>query len=266
MLLSAPFAPMSPSVAETYQLCPRMELLNHYYVEGKFSEVLHKGQALHGVLAYACQQYQKTAMWPGMDELLPKLTALLADLPKNATPPEQGESQEQRLHRWVAETQDAVAGFVSFMAQQKGVQVVSSEEWVKVDLTQLTGTVRVTGRLDLLLRVEGELWVLDFKTGKTPKQEWTHGPMAMALYVRAVQEDYPTETVHAFEFYPATQTLVPYDTAQVGQHLQHLYGLGIQHFTETEWQALTGEHCQWCDHFRRCMEMDKADQNISEEN
>lgn len=260
MLLPAPFAPMSPSVAETYQLCPHKELLNHYYVESEFNENLHKGQAFHNTVRDAARRFQTGGLWPGMDELPSMLRAHLVKLPATEPQGAPHETLEQRVDRWQTELLEGLGGFLLFV-QGKVMPggVVSAEEWVRVDLDHPAGKVRATGRIDLLLRVGGELWVIDVKTGKAPESRDVTGPLAMGLYVAAMREAHVGEVIRAHELYPADNLLLEYDTDHVEVDLGKLVALGQQHFVETKWPRHTGTHCNWCDHYRRCMGLDEPD-------
>lgn len=259
-LLPAPFAPLSPSVAETFQLCPRKELYNHYLVENEFNELLHKGQAVHNTVRDACRRSQRDGEWPGMDELLPMLRAHLSQLPPSERGQEQEGSLEERVDRWQTELLETIGGFLLFA--QKTLppgSVIASEEWVRVDLRDPAGTVRVTGRLDLLVRVNGELWVIDVKTGKAPERLEVGGPLALALYTAATRQAYPGEVVRAYELYPASGLLLEYGGENTGADLTRLAALGHRHFVETEWPPHRGDHCQWCDHYRRCHGLDEPE-------
>ncbi|CAM3556118.1 PD-(D/E)XK nuclease family protein [Deinococcus frigens] len=259
MLMAAPFAPMSPSVAETYQLCPHKELLSHFYVESEFNENLHKGQALHSTVRDAARKFQVGGNWPDMDELVPMLRSHLSKLPSGEEQSGQSETLAERVDRWLSELLECLGGFLLF-AEGKVFPggVVSAEEWVCLDLDHPAGKVRATGRIDLLLRVNGELWVVDIKTGKVPESYEVTSPLALALYVAAMREAHPGQTVRAYEVYPAGDTLLEYDTDNVDADLGKLVALGQHHFVETEWPKHTGNHCNWCDHYRRCMGLDEA--------
>ena len=259
MLITAPFAPISPSVAETYQLCPHKELLNHYYVESEFNESLHKGQAFHSTIRDAAQKFQESEHWPDMDELMPMLRAHLTKLPMTEPQPTDRETLEQRVDRWQADLLEALGGFLVFVQAKVALGgVVSTEEWVRLDLNHPVGRVRATGRIDLLVRLGSELWVIDIKTGKVPEDDEISGPLAMALYVSSVRESHPGLVVRAYELYPAGQRLVEYDTDNVDPDLLKLVTLGQHHFTEMEWPKHVGTHCNWCDHYRRCMGLDES--------
>jgi PD-(D/E)XK nuclease superfamily len=253
ILVDAPFAPMSPSVAETFQLCRHKEMLNHYYVENEFNENLHKGQAFHNTIRDAARKFQAGGSWPDMDELLPLLRTHLATLPTNELKDTDRGTLTQRVDRWQDDLLDALSGFHLFaVGKIQPGSLVGTEEWVRLDFDHPSGRVRATGRIDLLVRVDSELWVIDIKTGKTPENEDISGPLAMALYVTHVRQAYPDAVVRAYELYPARPLLVEYGTERVDTDLLKLIELGHMHFVETEWAKHKGMHCNWCDHFHRC--------------
>lgn len=254
LLVNAPFAPISPSVAETFQLCRHKELLNHYYLESEFNEHLHKGQAFHNTIRDAARKFQVGLNWPDMDELVCMLRAHLATLPTTEPRDTALETLEQRVDRWQDDLITALGGFHLFaVGKIEPGGLVSAEEWVRLDLNHAAGCVRATGRIDLVIRVDGELWIIDIKTGKAPENENISGPLAMALYVTHARQAYPDAEVRAYELYPARPLLVEYDTARVEADLLTLVTLGQTHFAETDWLKHTGHHCNWCDHARRCL-------------
>ena len=253
MLMTAPFAPMSPSVAEMYQLCPHKELLNHFCVESEFNENLHKGQALHSTVRDAARKFQDGGNWPYMDELVPMLRAHLIKLPAGEAQNGHSETLEQRVDRWQDELLECLGGFLLFAeGKVESGGLVSAEQWVRLDLDHPAGKVQATGRIDLVVRVDGELCVVDIKTGKVPESYDVTSPLAMALYVAAMRDAHPGQSIRAYELYPAGNLLLEYDTDNVERNLERLVALGQSHFVETEWPKHTGTHCNWCDHFRRC--------------
>lgn len=259
MLVAAPFAPMSPSVAETYQLCPHKEMLNHFYVESEFNENLHKGQAFHSTVRDATRKFQVGSNWPDMDELVPMLREHLLKLPAGEVQQGHSETLEQRVNRWQDELLLCLGGFLLFAeGKVESGGLISAEEWVRLDLDHPLGKVRATGRIDLVVRVDGEICVVDIKTGKAPESYDVTSPLALALYVTAVRDKYPGQTVRAYELYPAGDLLLEYDTDNVDADLGKLVTLGQHHFVETEWPKHTGTHCNWCDHYRRCMGLDES--------
>ena len=243
--------PISPSSAESFGQCPRKYALEFCDVPKLFSEPLHVGSAMHRTFQDLITKHQDTKNWMEPAEVAIILSRYLRDFPSDQVLP--SENILEHLHmQWVETGIAKVCSFLQHLAQIiESARVVDTEHWVKLDLQDKTGTVRATGRVDLLLEMPNlEIWVIDFKTGKT--KDTLGSSLQLALYGQAAQLEHPTQTIRTFAAYLEPYQLLEYQTERMIPDLERLSNIGLTAFEEKDFPMQPSALCTFCDFFQIC--------------
>ena len=242
--------PISPSGAESFVHCPRKFALEHCDTPATFQENMHTGSALHHAFKDWIDTKTKTGTWLELDEISSVLAAYLRDFDANKPKPSRAELES--LHpTWL---EDGIYKLESFIRNVQplieSAKVFSTEDWVKLDLLRAEYTVRATGKVDLILQVGTEIWVIDFKTGRV-KDALEHS-YPLALYTSAARLEYPNCNVRTFEAYLSPYQLIEYNISYLEQDLENLSDIAFLAFNESLFPTRPGILCTWCDFYNIC--------------
>jgi CRISPR/Cas system-associated exonuclease Cas4 (RecB family) len=254
--VSAP-KPISPSSAEAFLQCKRRYALDFFNASKGFSEALHFGKAMHRTFQHLAEAHQNTGNWLELEEAGSVLSGYLNDFESNKPIPPR--DQLERLHTgWLEDGMPKLQAFLHQIAPLiERARVVNTERWVKLDLLDPTGTVRATGRVDLILEMpDQEIWVIDFKTGRV--RDALEHSYPLALYVQSAQLEHPDALVRAFEVYLEPYQMLEYNTDYVIEDLEHLAQIGRDAFSESVFPKCKSALCAWCDYVQICYPNDNA--------
>jgi RecB family exonuclease len=120
-----------------------------------------------------------------------------------------------------------------------------------------TAVLALSGRVDRIDDRNGELVVVDYKTGHRPlTNDDARGSMALALYAVAVERTLrrPCRTVELHHL-PTGAVLTHQHTAEsLARQVSRAEAIAIEARDATEFPARPGWQCAWCDFVRVCPE------------
>ncbi|MEU3605021.1 RecB family exonuclease [Streptomyces sp. NPDC035033] len=259
-LPEGPRAPMSlsPSRASDFMQCP---LLYRFRVIDRLPEkpsaAATRGTLVHAVLErlFDDPAAERTvprakAMVPGQwDRLLasrPELGELFADDPGG-----------ERLGRWLAEAEALVERWFTL---EDPARLEPAERELFVE-TELESGLRLRGVIDRVdVAPTGEVRIVDYKTGKAPRPEYSEGALFQmtfyALVVWRLKGVIPRrlQLVYLGSGDVLTYDPVEADLRRVERKLLALWD-AIRVATETgDWRPRPTKLCGWCDHQAVCPE------------
>ncbi|WP_234312429.1 RecB family exonuclease [Streptomyces griseus] len=259
-LPEGPRAPMSlsPSRASDFMQCP---LLYRFRVIDRLPEkpsaAATRGTLVHAVLerlfddpAGERTAPRAKAMVPGQWERLlesrPELGELFADDPGG-----------ERLGQWLAEAESLVERWFT-LEDPSRLEPAERELFVE---TELESGLRLRGVIDRVdVAPTGEVRIVDYKTGKAPRPEYSEGALFQmtfyALVVWRLRGVIPRrlQLVYLGSGDVLTYDPVEADLRRVERKLLALWE-AIRLATETgEWRPRPTKLCGWCDHRAVCPE------------
>ncbi|KAA6216799.1 RecB family exonuclease [Streptomyces filamentosus] len=259
-LPEGPRAPMSlsPSRASDFMQCP---LLYRFRVIDRLPEkpsaAATRGTLVHAVLErlFDDPAGERTvprakAMVPGQWERLlesrPELGELFADDPGG-----------ERLGQWLAEAESLVERWFT-LEDPSRLEPAERELFVE---TELESGLRLRGVIDRVdVAPTGEVRIVDYKTGKAPRPEYSEGALFQmtfyALVVWRLRGVIPRrlQLVYLGSGDVLTYDPVEADLRRVERKLLALWD-AIRLATETgEWRPRPTKLCGWCDHRAVCPE------------
>ncbi|WP_411086141.1 RecB family exonuclease [Streptomyces sp. 061-3] len=223
----------------------------------KPSEAATRGTLVHAVLerlfdnpAVERTAGRATALIPGQwDRLLeskPELSELFAD-----------DAEGERLSRWLTEAERLVERWFSL---EDPTRLEPAERELFVE-TELESGLRLRGVIDRIdVAPTGEVRIVDYKTGKAPRPEYTEGALFQmkfyALVIWRLKGVVPRrlQLVYLGSGDVMTYDPVVADLERVERKLLALWE-AIRLATETgEWRPRPTKLCGWCDHQAVCPE------------
>ncbi|MFF9865666.1 RecB family exonuclease [Streptomyces sp. NPDC013953] len=249
---------LSPSRASDFMQCP---LLYRFRVIDKLpekpSEAATRGTLVHAVLerlfddpAAERTAPRATAMVPGEWERLLGARPELAELFG-------GDDGGERLTRWLAEAEQLVERWFT-LEDPTRLQPAERELFVE---TELESGLRLRGVIDRVdVAPSGEVRIVDYKTGKAPRPEYSEGALFQmtfyALVVWRLKGVVPRrlQLVYLGSGDVMTYDPVEADLLRVERKLLALWD-AIRRATETgDWRPRPTKLCGWCDHRSFCPE------------
>jgi CRISPR/Cas system-associated exonuclease Cas4 (RecB family) len=243
----------SPTSARTYQQCPRQFAYTSSAAVPSFQPRLHFGSALHACIAQSLEDAQRNGgKLPELEEIISSMQDKLKTLPIVRHPPSP-EELDDMLFEGVGKLEVFLRELAPYLLKMQHLQV---ERWVRLHLSDATGTVLVTGRIDLVFYDPDEdtYMIFDVKTGKVDEQAAHHNPQ-LALYASAIlHERGANAKVRTYNVYLEDHLrTVEYD------HEQHR-AIDLHSLIETarastlakEFPAVRGHHCLWCAYQEVC--------------
>ncbi|MFI8827100.1 RecB family exonuclease [Streptomyces sp. NPDC053431] len=264
-----PRAPMSlsPSRASDFMQCP---LLYRFRVIDRLPEkpsaAATRGTLVHAVLErlFDAPAGERTAprakaLVPGQwDRLLasrPELGELFEEGGDAAADP--SEPRAERLARWLSEAEALVERWFTL---EDPTRLEPAERELFVE-TELPSGLRLRGVIDRVdVAPTGEVRIVDYKTGKAPRPEYSEGALFQmkfyALVVWRLRNVVPRrlQLVYLGSGDVLTYDPVEADLLRVERKLLALWD-AIRLATETgDWRPRPTKLCGWCDHRAVCPE------------
>ncbi|GGY45442.1 recombinase RecB [Streptomyces anulatus] len=253
-----PPSSLSPSRASDFMQCP---LLYRFRVIDKLpekpSEAATRGTLVHAVLErlFDAPAADRTApraralipgQWDRLLESKPELAGLFA-----------GDVEGERLTRWLGEAERLVDRWFSL---EDPTRLEPAERELFVE-TELESGLRLRGVIDRVdVAPSGEVRIVDYKTGKAPRPEYSEGPLFQmtfyALVIWRLKGVVPRrlQLVYLGSGDVLTYDPVVADLERVERKLLALWD-AISLATETgDWRPRPTKLCGWCDHQAVCPE------------
>ncbi|MCX4821925.1 RecB family exonuclease [Streptomyces sp. NBC_01142] len=249
---------LSPSRASDFMQCP---LLYRFRVIDKLpekpSEAATRGTLVHAVLErlFDDPAAERTvprarAMVPGqwtrLLETKPELAELFA-----------GDAEGERLKGWLGEAEQLVERWFS-LEDPTRLEPAEREMFVE---TELESGLRLRGVIDRVdVAPTGEVRIVDYKTGKAPRPEYSEGALfQMKFYALVVWRLKAVVPRRLQLVYLGSGDVVTYDPvlADLERMERKLLALweAIRQATETgDWRPRPTKLCGWCDHQAVCPE------------
>ncbi|MER6379801.1 RecB family exonuclease [Streptomyces sp. NPDC001250] len=256
--VAVPPASLSPSRAGDFMQCP---LLYRFRVIDRLPEkpsaAATKGTLVHAVLErlFDAPAAERTAprakalvpgQWDRLRESRPEVTELFADDPDG-----------ERLAGWLAEAERLVERWFT-LEDPTRLEPAERELFVEAELES---GLRLRGIIDRVdVAPTGEVRIVDYKTGKAPRPEYSEGALFQmkfyALVVWRLKRVVPRrlQLVYLGSGDVLTYDPVPADLERVERKLHALWE-AIERATQTgEWRPRPTKLCGWCDHQAHCPE------------
>ncbi|MBM7053896.1 RecB family exonuclease [Streptomyces sp. RHZ10] len=253
-----PPSSLSPSRASDFMRCP---LLYRFRVIDKLpekpSEAATRGTLVHAVLErlFDAPAADRTApkaralipgQWDRLLETKPELSDLFA-----------GDAEGERLTRWLGEAEQLVDRWFS-LEDPTRLEPAEREMFVE---TELESGLRLRGVIDRVdIAPSGEVRIVDYKTGKAPRPEYSEEPLFQmtfyALVIWRLKGVVPRrlQLVYLGSGDVMTYDPVVADLERVERKLLALWD-AIRLATETgDWRPRPTKLCGWCDHQGVCPE------------
>ncbi|MEU3298474.1 RecB family exonuclease [Streptomyces sp. NPDC006678] len=249
---------LSPSRASDFMQCPllyRFRVIDR--LPEKPSEAATRGTLVHAVLErlFDAPALERTpprakALIPGQwDRLLeskPELSELFAQ-----------DDGAERLARWLTEAEQLVERWFSL---EDPTRLEPAERELFVE-TELESGLRLRGVIDRVdVAPTGEVRIVDYKTGKAPRPEYSEGALFQmkfyALVIWRLKGVVPRrlQLVYLGSGEVLTYDPVAADLERVERKLLALWE-AIVRATETgDWRPRPTKLCGWCDHQSVCPE------------
>ncbi|MEU3932298.1 RecB family exonuclease [Streptomyces sp. NPDC029044] len=253
-----PPASLSPSRASDFMQCPllyRFRVIDR--LPEKPSEAATRGTLVHAVLerlfdAPAAERTPPRAkslipgQWDRLRETRPEVVELFADDP-----------QGERLARWLGEAEQLVERWFT-LEDPSRLEPAERELFVEAELES---GLRLRGIIDRVdVAPTGEVRIVDYKTGKAPRPEYSEGALFQmkfyALVVWRLKNVVPRrlQLVYLGSGQVLTYDPVLADLERVERKLLALWE-AIRLATETgDWRPRPTKLCGWCDHQAHCPE------------
>lgn len=253
-----PPASLSPSRASDFMQCPllyRFRVIDR--LPEKPSEAATRGTLVHAVLerlfdAPAAERTPPRAkslipgQWDRLRESRPEVGELFADDPEG-----------ERLARWLGEAEQLVERWFT-LEDPSRLEPAERELFVEAELES---GLRLRGIIDRVdVAPTGEVRIVDYKTGKAPRPEYSEGALFQmkfyALVVWRLKNVVPRrlQLVYLGSGQVLTYDPVLADLERVERKLLALWE-AIRLATETgDWRPRPTKLCGWCDHQAHCPE------------
>ncbi|MFF8954715.1 RecB family exonuclease [Streptomyces sp. NPDC014894] len=257
-LRSRPPMSLSPSRASDFMQCPllyRFRVIDR--LPEKPSEAATRGTLVHAVLErlFDAPAAERTA--PRARSLVPgQWDRLLADRPELGELFD-GDEGGERLTRWLGEAEALVERWFS-LEDPTRLEPAEREMFVEAELESGLRLRGVIDRVDVA--PSGEVRIVDYKTGKAPRPEYSEGALFQmkfyALVIWRLKAVVPRrlQLVYLGSGDVLTYDPVPADLERVERKLLALWE-AIRAATESgEWRPRPTKLCGWCDHRAVCPE------------
>lgn len=249
---------LSPSRASDFMQCPllyRFRVIDR--LPEKPSEAATRGTLVHAVLErlFDAPAVERTAprakalipgQWDRLLESRPELAELFAE-----------DAEGERLAGWLVQAEQLVERWFTL---EDPTRLEPAERELFVE-TELESGLRLRGVIDRVdVAPTGEVRIVDYKTGKAPRPEYSEGALFQmkfyALVVWRLKQVVPRrlQLVYLGSGDVLTYDPVEADLLRVERKLLALWE-AIRLATETgEWRPRPTKLCGWCDHQAVCPE------------
>ncbi len=126
-----------------------------------------------------------------------------------------------------------------------------------------TEHLSLSGRVDRIDEREGELVIIDYKTGKRPPDEAeTGGSLALAIYALGAERTLRKKcrTVELHHLPSDTKVVFHHDDASLARHIKRAESIAAEALAATaahNFPATPGALCAYCDYARICTDADR---------
>ena len=126
-----------------------------------------------------------------------------------------------------------------------------------------TNHLALSGRVDRIDERNGELVIIDYKTGKRPPDEVeTGGSLALAIYALGAERTLrkPCRTVELHHLPSDTKVAYRHDDASLARHVKRAESIAAEAVAATardEFPATPGALCAYCDYARICSDANR---------
>lgn len=249
---------LSPSRASDFMQCPllyRFRVIDR--LPEKPSEAATRGTLVHAVLERLFDAPAVERTPPRAKSLIPgQWDRLLESRPELGELFAQDEDGE-RLARWMSEAEALVERWFSL---EDPTRLEPAERELFVE-TELESGLRLRGVIDRVdVAPTGEVRIVDYKTGKAPRPEYSEGALFQmkfyALVIWRLKGVVPRrlQLVYLGSGEVLTYDPVAADLERVERKLLALWD-AIMRATETgDWRPRPTKLCGWCDHQAVCPE------------
>lgn len=249
---------LSPSRASDFMQCPllyRFRVIDR--LPEKPSEAATRGTLVHAVLERLFDAPAVERTPPRAKSLIPgQWDRLLESRPELGELFAQDEDGE-RLARWMSEAEALVERWFSL---EDPTRLEPAERELFVE-TELESGLRLRGVIDRVdVAPTGEVRIVDYKTGKAPRPEYSEGALFQmkfyALVIWRLKGVVPRrlQLVYLGSGEVLTYDPVAADLERVERKLLALWD-AIMRATETgDWRPRPTKLCGWCDHRAVCPE------------
>ncbi|MEO3975351.1 RecB family exonuclease [Streptomyces sp. CAU 1734] len=249
---------LSPSRASDFMQCPllyRFRVIDR--LPEKPSEAATRGTLVHAVLErlFDAPAAERTAprakslipgQWDRLLEQRPELAGLFGE-----------DTGGERLAGWLAQAESLVE---RWFALEDPTRLEPAEREMFVE-TELDSGLRLRGVIDRVdVAPSGEVRIVDYKTGKAPRPEYSEGALFQmtfyALVIHRLKGVLPRrlQLVYLGSGDVVTYDPVPADLDRVERKLLALWE-AIRQATESgDWRPRPTKLCGWCDHQAFCPE------------
>lgn len=249
---------LSPSRANDFMQCPllyRFRVIDR--LPEKPSEAATRGTLVHAVLERLFDAPAAERTPPRAKELIPgQWDRLLADRPELGGL-FSGEDGGERLARWLEQAEALVERWFS-LEDPTRLEPAEREMFVEAELDSGLRLRGVIDRVDVA--PTGEVRIVDYKTGKAPRPEYSEGALFQmtfyALVIWRLKGVVPRrlQLVYLGSGDVVTYDPVPADLERVERKLLALWE-AIRLATESgDWRPRPTKLCGWCDHQAVCPE------------
>lgn len=127
-----------------------------------------------------------------------------------------------------------------------------------------TEKLSLSGRVDRIDERDGELVIVDYKTGKRPPDEAeAGGSLALAIYALGAERTLRKKcrTVELHHLPSDTKVRYVHDDASLARHIKRAESIAAEALAATahnDFKATPGALCGYCDYARICTEADRA--------
>ncbi len=238
---------LSASAIDRYERCPlQFKLQRDWKLPAEPSAALQYGGSMHRVL---CHYYQ--SLLAGQPMALPELQQFFREDLERA-------GLEEDYQRSLYETRGCrdLEAFVTQAAEQPVPEVLHTEAMVSFQLDDVT----INGRLDRVDRLpNGQVRIVDYKTGKPKTEEFAAGSLQLALYALAAAAEWGYDVAESVLHNLQDGTVLPVRYTEAELELARARvrkaaeGIRAGHFAPIP----KPQTCAWCDFYAICPETEK---------
>lgn len=156
------------------------------------------------------------------------------------------EDQEQH---WRDNAEEAVTTYLD--ATDRAVEPVGAERTVGATY----GGMALSGRVDRIDERDGELVIIDYKTGRRPlTQDGARGSLALAIYAYAAWRTLRRRCLRVELHHVPTATVAAHEHTEdaLRRHLDRAGDVAAEIVAATEYPTRPGPLCAWCPWLRSC--------------
>ena len=170
----------------------------------------------------------------------------------------EGFRDDEQADRYKFRAQNWVKQYLS------GVDSTFEPRGLERTVSTTTEKLSLSGRVDRIDERDGELVIVDYKTGKRPPDEAdAGGSLALAIYALGAERTLRKKcrTVELHHLPSDTKVTYVHDEASLARHIKRAESIAAEALSATahnDFKATPGALCGYCDYARICTEADRA--------